>query len=64
MTSKSSIEDLFTDLLIEIKAFKYQLTVKVLLKKKENTDIEPAPVYTNSTTKTVINSEYDLDKSF
>ena len=35
MTNKSSIEDLFTDLLIEIKAFKYQLTLKVLLKKKK-----------------------------
>ena len=39
MTSKSSIEDLFTDLLIEIKAFKYQLTVKVLLKKRKKIQI-------------------------
>ena len=51
------------DLLDEIKGFKYQITVKVLLRKyKENGDIEFAPVYFNSTTKTVINSEYDLDK--
>ena len=31
--SKSSIKDLFSDLLNEIKVFKYQITVKVLLKK-------------------------------
>ena len=31
--SKSSIKDLFGDLLNETKAFKYQITVKVLLKK-------------------------------
>ena len=31
--SKSSIKDLFNDLLNETKGFKYQITVKVLLKK-------------------------------
>ena len=31
--SKSSIKDLFRNLLNEIKIFKYQITVKVLLKK-------------------------------
>ena len=31
--SKSSIKDLFRNLLNEIKSFKYQITVKVLLKK-------------------------------
>ena len=30
--SKSSIKDLFSDLLNETKGFKYQITVKVLLK--------------------------------
>ena len=30
--SKSSIKDLFNDLLNETKGFKYQITVKVLLK--------------------------------
>ena len=65
-TSKSGIKDLFKDLLDEIKSFKYQITVKVLLSKhKENGDIEFAPVYFNSATKTVINSDkYMLDKSF
>ena len=49
-----------------MKGFKYQITVKVLLNKhKINEDIEYAPVYFNSATKTVINSDkYDLDKSF
>ena len=59
-TSKSSIKDLFKDLLDEIKGFKYKITVKVLLRKhKECVDIEFAPVYFNFTTKT-INSKYDL----
>ena len=63
--SKYNIKDLFKDLLDEIKGFKYQVTVKVLLSKhKENGDIEFAPVYFNSITKTVLNLEYDLDKSF
>ena len=63
--SKSSIEDLFKDLLDEMKGFKYQITVTVLLSKvKINGSIEYSPVYFNSTTKTVINSELNLDKSF
>ena len=32
-TTKSSIKDLFSDLLSETKGFKYQITIKVLLKK-------------------------------
>ena len=57
--SKSSIEDLFEDLLYEIKGFKYQITLKVLLRKyKENKDREFAPVYFNSATKTVMNSKF------
>ena len=56
---------MFKDLLDQIKDFKYQITVKVLLSKhKENKDTEFAPVYFTSTTKTVISSKYDLDKSF
>ena len=50
--SKSSIEDLFKDLLNEMKGFKYQITVTLLLfKHKINGDIEYAPVYFNSATK-------------
>ena len=39
--SKSSTEDLFKDLLNEMKGFKYQMTVKVLLSKhKQNGDMD------------------------
>ena len=63
--SKSSIKDLFNDLLNETKGFKYQITVKVLLKKyRSNGEIEFAPVYFNSSTKTVISHRYKLDQSF
>ena len=63
--SKSSIEDLLKDLLNKMKRFKYQITVKVLLcKYKGNGEKEFAPAYFNSATKTVVNSEYNLDKSF
>ena len=63
--SKSSIKDLFNDLLNETKGFKYQITVKVLLKKyKLNGEIEFAPVYFNSFTKTVINHRFRLESSF
>ena len=63
--SKSSIENLFKDLLDERKGFKYQITVTVLLsKRKINESIEYSPVYFNSTTKTVINSKFNPDKSF
>ena len=67
--SKSSIEDLFQDLLNEMKGFKYQTTVATLSskkkKEKENEGIEYTAVYFNSGTKTVINfDKYDLQKSF
>ena len=51
--SKSSIKDLFSDFLNETKGFKYQITLKVTLKKcKPNREIEFWSVYFNSTTKT------------
>ena len=63
--SEPSIEGLFKDLLDEIKGFKYQITLKVLLSKyKEYGEREFTAVYSNSTTKRVIDSKYDLDKSF
>ena len=53
--SKSSIKDLFIDLLNETRGF------RVLLKKyKPNGEIEFTPVYFNSSTKTVINHIYKL----
>ena len=46
--NKSSIEDLFKDLLYEIKGFKYQITVAVLLSKiKTDGSIEYSPVFFN-----------------
>ena len=56
---------MFSDLLNETKGFKYQITVKVLLKKyKLNEEIEFAPVYFNSFTKTIINHRFKLESSF
>ena len=63
--SKLNIKNLFSDVLNETKGFKYQITVKVLLKKyKHNKDIEFAPVYFNSLTKTIMNHKFKLESSF
>ena len=64
--SKPVIKDLFRDLLIEMKRFKYQVTLKVKLsKQKQNEDTEFSIVSFNSAAKTVINTnKYGLDKSF
>ena len=64
-TSKLSIKNLFSDFLNELKVFKYQITVKLLLKKyKHNGEIKFRPVYFNSVTKTVPNHIFKLEKSF
>ena len=56
---------MFNDLLNETKGFKYQITVKVLLKKyKPNEKIEFTPVYFNSSTKTIINNRFKLEHAF
>ena len=63
--SKSSIKDLFNDLSDETKGFKYQITVKVWLKQcRSNGETEFAPVYFNSSTKTITNHRHKLDQSF
>ena len=64
--SKAVIKDFFRNLLIEVKGFKYEIRMKVLLnKEKENGDREFITVYFNSTAKTVINlNNYGLDKAF
>ena len=63
--SKSSIKDLFNDLLIETKGFKYQITLKFLLKRyTSNGELEFAPIYFNSTTKTVTNHKFSLENAF
>ena len=62
--SKLSIKNVYSDLLNE-KGFKYQITVKVLLKKyKLNRETEFRLVYFNSVTKTVTNHRFKLESSF
>ena len=56
---------MFNDLLNETKGVKYQITVKVLLKKyKLDGEIEFIPVYFNSVTKTVTNHMFRSETSF
>ena len=63
--SKSSIRNLFSNPLGKTKAFRYQITVKILLKKyKLNGEIEFSPVYFNSLTKTIINNRFKLEEPF
>ena len=53
------------DLLNEIKGFKYEITLDVLLSKiKSDENIEYSPVSFNSTTKTVIINKFGLNQSF
>ena len=62
--SKSSIKDLFSDLLNESKGFQHQITPKVMFKKyKPNGEIEFGPVYFNSTKK-LINHKFFLENAF
>ena len=63
--SKSSIKDLFSDLLNETKGFKCQIKRKVTFKKyMPNGEIEFRPVYFNSTTETVINHKFSIEIAF
>ena len=63
--SKISIVKLFKDLLIELKGFKYQITLCVLLSKVKNSDvIEYSPDYFNSLTKILIGNKFFLDQCF
>ena len=62
--SKSSIKDLFNDLLDETKGFKYQITLKILLKKNKrhwNWIFTRLFQFNN---KNSDKSKIDLDKSF
>ena len=64
-SSESSIVELFNDLLIELKGFKYQITLAVVLSKTKNSDeTEYSPVYFISLAKTVINNKFKLSQSF
>ena len=63
--SKLNIKNVFSDLLNETKGFKYQITLKVLLKKyKLDREIKFEPFYFNSVTKTVTNHRFKLENSF
>ena len=62
--TKSSIKDLLSDLLHEKKGFKYQITLKRYVKKYKSAEIEFAPVYFDSTTKTVMNHRFTLENAF
>ena len=63
--SKLIIRNLFSNLLHELKRFKYQITVEVLFKKyKRNGKVEFRPVYFHLVTKTVTNHIFKLEKSF
>ena len=60
--SKLRIEGLFNDLLNEVNGFKYQITVKVLLKKyKLRGETAFAPFYISSVTRPVINHRFKLE---
>ena len=64
-SSEISINDLFKDLFVELKGFKYQLTLNILLSKQKSSNlIEYRSVYFNSLTKTVISDNYFLDDCF
>ena len=63
--SEVVIKELFKDFLNELKDFKYQITLYVLLSEvKSNNETEYKSVYFNSLTKTVISDRYKLDDCF
>ena len=62
--SKSIIKDLFSNILSEKKGFKYQITLKVTLKRYKRAEIEFSKVYFNSITKIVINHRLSLENAF
>ena len=63
--SKTSIKNLFDELLREKKDFKYVLSTKITLKKRTNDNGHTySTVYFNSQVKTVINRRYHLNEPF
>ena len=64
-SSEISIKNLFKDLLIEMKGFKYQITLCVLLSKAKSSDfIEYSTIFLYSLTQTVIGEKYYLNECF
>ena len=63
--SKNNIKNLYDELLIKKKGFKYIISVKISLKKRlNNNEFDPKTLYFNSLVKTVINQRYRLIDSF
>ena len=62
--SRNSINELFTDLLRERRGFKYFLTARVTLKKRQGNNFIINRPYFNSKIKTVINDTYFIEDSF
>ena len=64
-SSEIGIGNLFKDLLVEVKGFKYQITLHVLLSKVKSKDlIEYSKVYLKNLPKTVIGEKYFLEQCF
>ena len=63
--SEISIKELFKDLLVELKGFKYQITLCVLLSEVKSSDLfEYSPVCFSSLTKTVVGDKFKLNQCF
>ena len=63
--SEIVIKELFRDLWIELKGFKYQITLAALLSNMKNSgEVEYSPVYFNSLAKAIINKKSKLDQPF
>ena len=63
-SSEISIKELFKDLSAELKGFKYQTTLAILLSKLNSGSIQYSPAYFNSLTKTVIGDKFKLEQCF
>ena len=62
---KMVIKNLFKDLLVGMKGFKYQITLYVLLSMVKRSGLtEYSTVYLNTLTKTVVSNKYFLDECF
>ena len=64
-SSGIALQELFIDLLIELKGFKYQIALSVLLSKVKSRELlEYSTIYLNLLTKTVIADKFYLDQCF
>ena len=62
--SRTSINELFTDLFREKRGFKYFITVRVTLKKRLNNGFDVRRPHFNSAINAVINDRYFIEDSF